>query len=51
MFCESYFIHQAKILYEKQSLRASVKSMPASLKSNQTNVSKMELNFAWAGNY
>lgn len=46
MFCESYFIRQAKILYEKQSLRSSVKSMPASLKSSQTQASKMELDYA-----
>lgn len=46
MFCESYFIREAKILYEKQSLRSSVKSHPASLKSNQTTTSKMELNYA-----
>lgn len=46
MFCESYFIRQAKILYEKQSLRSSVRSMPQSLKSGQTTTSKMELNYA-----
>lgn len=46
MFCESYFIKQAKILYEKQSLRSSVRSMPASVKSAQTGTSKMELTYA-----
>lgn len=46
MYCESYFIKQAKILYEKQSLRSSVKSMPTSLKSGATTTSKMELNYA-----
>ena len=45
MGCETYFIKEAKILYEKQSLRSSVKSMPNSVKSSATTQSKMELNF------